>query len=127
MAIPRVQKPLGYIRKGPRGSVQLVWKDIFATRWTGNYSAAQEEMAVQVIRYCEPFVPYKTGRLMRSGHVTPSLGVSWNTPYASIQYYSPRPIGSATGALRGPFWFDRMKRLYSNRIIVSAKRKVGRL
>jgi hypothetical protein len=51
--------------------------------------------------------------------------VSWIAPYAKRQYYSPRKVGSETGPLRGPFWFERMKSQHKHYLVAGARRIAG--
>lgn len=51
--------------------------------------------------------------------------VKWIAPYSKAQYYTPRKVGTQTGSLRGPFWFERMKRDRGREIIRGARRIVG--
>ena len=55
-----------------------------------------------IIKKCEPYIPKKTGNLIRSA--VPFNGyVIWSAPYAKKQYYTHKGKG-----LRGPFWVERM-------------------
>lgn len=64
----------------------------------------------EVLRYAEPYIPFRTGMLVRSGISGTVIGngeVIYNAPYAKGQYYHGRiPKGAA---LRGRYWIERMK------------------
>ena len=87
-----------------------------------------------VLRYCDPYTPKDTGKLIQSGVIGTIVGsgkVIYNAPYARFQYYgkvmvspstgSPwakagerkvltsRPLQYTGGAKRGSYWFERMK------------------
>lgn len=66
--------------------------------------------------------------LLKSGQLGTDVGsgeVCYIAPHAQKQYYSPRKPGSATGALRGPQWFERMKTDHGKEIITGAKKIAG--
>ena len=55
-----------------------------------NIERAQKWLDNEVLKDCEPYVPFDTGALTRSGNVNSQLGsgeVIWNTVYARYQYY----------------------------------------
>lgn len=127
------QKP---IIKTPRGGIfinknlkaRLVWSPDFKPRWQQSYSNAQMFVDSEVLRLSEPYVPLLTGTLIRTGILGTDVGsglVEWIAPYAKKQYYSPRPAGSHSGPLRGPFWFERMKADKGSRIIKGAKQVIA--
>ena len=103
--------------------VEFVWRIGFETKWNERVDAAQELLEEEVLRHCEPYIPLKTGFLIQSGSAGGG-NVSWSAPYASYQYYSPRVPGSQRGALRGPYWFARMKAI-EGPVIIAEVKKVG--
>lgn len=64
----------------------------------------------EVLRRCEPMVPFRDGFLIRSGIENTKIGtgvVKYQTPYARRWYYEP---ANFTGEpIRGNYWFQRMK------------------
>ena len=62
----------------------------------------QDYIDRQVLIHCEPYIPKKTGNLIRSGSANGG-NVSWRTAYAKKQYYT-----NAGRGLRGARWFSRM-------------------
>lgn len=108
---------------------KLVWNPGFSTKWDTRYGKAQVFIDSEVLRRCEPYVPFKSGTLRNSGPLHTVIGsgkVKWVTPYARPQYYRKRKtVGSRTGALRGPYWFARMKAVHKKSIISGAKKVMG--
>ena len=96
--------------------------------WQGRFSAAQKWVDNEVVAGCEKYTPLLTGMLKMSsilGTVIGSGVVSWIAPYARRQYYSPRAVGSQTGPLRGPAWFERWKAVSGQRTIAGARKIAG--
>lgn len=105
------------------GGVSLEFSTDFSSRWGGHFHGAQVFVDSEVLRRSEPYIPLRTGTLIRSGIIGTVLGsglVKWLVPYASKNYYSPRPPGTSTGPLRGPFWFERMKAVDGDDIVRGA-------
>ncbi|MBR6407598.1 MAG: hypothetical protein IKS19_03270 [Clostridia bacterium] len=79
----------------------------------GRIFSAQSYLDSEVLRRCEPYVPYLTGRLLSSGYTATAIGsglVIYSVPYAGRQYYGGRDPGTSRfGPLRGRYWFERMK------------------
>jgi hypothetical protein len=66
--------------------------------------------------------------LVKSGTLGTEIGsglVKWIAIYSRWQYYHTRKPGSETGPLRGPYWFERMKKIYGERIIKGGRRIAG--
>jgi hypothetical protein len=96
--------------------------------WQDRFSNAQKFVDHEILRGCEPYVPLLTGMLKMSGILgtVPGEGVvSWIAPYARRNYYSKRAPGSATGPLRGPFWFARWKPIGAPAVIAGARKIAG--
>ena len=126
---PKIETPRGKIIQTPAGKAQLVWNPNFVPKWTRRYSAAQRFVDSEILRLSEPFIPLRTGMLIKSGILGTDIGsgtVSWIAVYSKAQYYSPRKPGSQTGPLRGPEWFERMKAVHKGTIIAGARRLAGR-
>lgn len=88
----------------------------------------QQYVDSEFIRLASPYVPLRTGMLMKSattGSVIGSGLVVYNVPYASAQYYGPRKTGSATGPLRGPYWAQRMISDHGDEIVRGAATMAG--
>lgn len=64
----------------------------------------------EVLRLCDPLVPFDQGTLKQSGTINTVVGsgeVRYRTPYARRWYYMPANFQGAPD--RGNYWFDRMK------------------
>jgi len=129
MTYPIIETPRGQIVVGKNMIAKLEWNPDFQYTHQENFSDAQGFVDSEVLRLCEPYTPFRTGMLVKSGTLGTFVGsgeVSWIAPYARRQYYMARPVGSETGPLRGPFWFERMKQISGRQIINEAKRIAGR-
>lgn len=128
MAGPIIETPKGMIFTGKNGKAQLVWNTNFQPKWQRRYSASQIFVDSEVLRLSEPFIPLRTGTLIKTGILGTDIGsgeVKWIAPYAKAQYYSARKPGRETGPLRGGQWFERMKAVYKDQIITGARRIAG--
>lgn len=102
--------------------------DILKKRGLEARGRVQQHIDSEVLRRSEPYTPLRTGQLRDSGNFGTQVGsgeVKWTAIYAKAQYYSKRSPGSATGALRGPQWFERMKNAHGKDIIGSAAKMAG--
>lgn len=60
------------------------------SRFHPKYQAAQRFLDNEVLKDCAPYVPMRSGALMRSGQAGTTIGsgeVIYNAPYARRQYY----------------------------------------
>jgi hypothetical protein len=125
---PEIITPRGKVFATASGRARLAWDTNFKPKWTKNYTMAQKFVDSEVLRRSAPFIPLRTGILVKTGTLGTEIGsglVQWIAPYAKAQYYNPRPPGRETGPLRGGFWFARMKKLYITKIISGAKKLAG--
>jgi hypothetical protein len=128
MAYPIIQTPRGKIVVGPNMRATLEWNPDFQPKHQQNFTEAQKYVDSEVLRRSEPYTPFRTGMLVKSGTLGTEIGsglVQWIAPYARVQYYSKRKPGSETGPLRGPYWFERMKQVHGAVIIAHAKSLAG--
>jgi hypothetical protein len=132
MTKPVIQNPRGKIIVTKTGKARLYmkmeWRKEFRARHQNRYDRAQNFVDSEVIRQSEPYIPLLTGTLKKSGLLgtVPGNGeVAWIVPYARANYYSARKVGSATGPLRGPYWFQRMKEVKGESIIKKARKIAG--
>ncbi|MGN0500594.1 MAG: minor capsid protein, partial [Ruminococcus sp.] len=85
----------------------------------------------EVLRRSDPYVPFDTGYLKKSGITGTKIGkgeVVYNAVYAHTNYYmnaGKGKEGTAKGGLRGKFWFERMKADHLDDILKTAKEKSG--
>ena len=116
------------INVAPSDKAELSWHADFYPKWTGHFIAAQVFVDNEILRLSEPYTPLRTGNLIKSGTLGTKIGtglVQWTAIYARRNYYSPRAVGSQTGPLRGPFWFQRMKATYGKKILAGARKIAG--
>lgn len=69
----------------------------------------QKMIDSEVLRLCDPLVPFDTGALLDSGISHTKIGsgeVIYQTPYARRQYYIPMTHYEG----RTDYWFEHMKR-----------------
>lgn len=107
---------------------KLTFNPDFGSKQTGRYTRAQKYVDSEVLRQSDPYIPMKTGMLKKSGTLGTDIGsglVKYIAPYARSQYYRKGKIGSQTGPLRGPQWFERMKAAVGKAIIQGAKKIAG--
>ncbi|MFV0351427.1 MAG: hypothetical protein ACK5JF_03835 [Oscillospiraceae bacterium] len=100
--------------KSKNGTVQaqLVWNEDFGREWTSKYQSAQEKLDMEIMRLMEPYMQMDTGAMIMSMRLATQPGsgkIRVNTPYGRKVYYSKSSVGRTTGALRGPYYFHRMK------------------
>jgi hypothetical protein len=125
---PVIETPKGRIMIANSGKAELSWNVYFRPTWEKRYSTAQKFVDSEIIRLSEPYIPLRTGMLIKSGTLGTHIGsglVAWIAIYARANYYSPRKVGTQTGPLRGPFWFERMKKTWGKKIMEGAKKLAG--
>ena len=99
--------------------------EVSMIRFTVNYSsplsaARMEQKIPQVLRTlesavlasCEPYVPYRTGELCRSGHASGSGSagsVTWSAPHAAECYYARRSFQKKIHPHATARWFEAAK------------------
>ncbi len=133
----RIETPRGAVFTTKGSKAKLEWNPNFVDRWSGRYDAAQMFVDSEVLRLSDPYTPFQTGLLKKSGILgtIPGQGeVVWNAPYARYQYYGKLMVGRApkeltevnlqhAGApMRGAFWFERMKRDKLSQILNGARK-----
>lgn len=95
------------------------------------YGKVQKAVDSEVLRRSDPYVPFRTGFLKKSGILGTKIGsgeVIYNAVYADKNYYHNAgrgKQGTARGGLRGRFWFERMKADHLQDILKTAKEKTG--
>lgn len=112
MATDKIITPRGQIFKTTNGLAKLEWNPNFQNKWQGKYNVAQKRLDNAILKDTDKYVPMLTGILKLSGRLGTVIGnglIQYIAPYAKDRYYSKNKIGSATGGLRGPQWFERSK------------------
>ncbi|MGN0398805.1 MAG: minor capsid protein [Blautia sp.] len=106
------------------GNWALTWNPSFAAKKNQNFTQAQRYIDSEVLRYCSPKVPFRSGFLDKSGTLGTVIGsgvVQYTAVYAKVQYYctaQTRPYD----ANRGGKWFERMKVSNGKDILNGAKK-----
>lgn len=106
----------------------ITWRCGLEKDIDNTFGEVQEYVDITVLRLSEPYTPFDTGNMSRSGSLYTTVGsgtVEWNTPYVRRQYYTGRlPGRSKSGRLRGRLWFERMKKDRGEEIIKGAQRRM---
>lgn len=103
-------------------------RELLSARGLETGGSVQRYVDSEVLRLTAPYIPFKTGNLIRSGTLGTVVGsgtVQYVAPYAKRQYYRKGKIGSRTEPLRGPLWFERMKIDHKAEILAGAKKRTG--
>lgn len=91
----------------------------------------QKMLDSEVLRYCDPMVPMRSGMLKKSGRLETKIGsgvVRYGTPYGAVNYYrnAGRGMqGTQRGGQRGRLWFERMKTKYGDTLLNAARNMAG--
>lgn len=120
----RIDTPRGSIIKTGKTTCELVWSPGFGQEKTDMFHRKQMVVDNEVLRYCSPLVPLRTGMLEKSGTLGTVIGsgeVQYITPYARFQYYQTAQSRSYA-SLRGGKWFERMKTAHKADILRAAER-----
>lgn len=122
-----IKTPRGAIVQGQGGKARIEYAQGFGAKMTSKLLSAQEFVDSEVLRRSAKYTPLRTGALIKSGILGTDIGsgeASWIVPYAATQYYgTPRTRGY--DALRGGYWFERMKNIEGVAILAGAKRLAG--
>lgn len=124
----------------PRGSIvtvrsrngsltaELRFNRGFGREMSSRFSQAQKYVDSEVLRRCDPRVPFRTGMLKKSGILGTVVGsglVRYNAPYARRNYYGNAGNGiegKSRGGKRGKLWFEDMKKEDRADILKGAQR-----
>ena len=109
----------------------LTFNTNFRQNTQEHFDRKQKYVDSEVLRFSDPYVPFRTGMLKKSGISGTVLGsgvVEYTAPYARQQYYTNAGRGiegtNASGGIsgkRGKFWFERMKLAHKNEILNGLK------
>lgn len=97
-------------------------------RYAGNIAAAQRFLDSSVLKDSEPYVPYKSGHLARSGQRGTSIGsgqVRYTAPYARKQYYLYPVKNTNVHKQASMQWFEKAKAVKKSDWMKGAKRIGG--
>lgn len=97
------------------------------------FTMAQKCIDSEALRRSDPYVPFHTGMMKKSGISGTVIGsgvIEYTAPYAKPQYYLNRGLGkegvnrrNGTKGLRGAYFFDRMKADHKDDILRKAEEK----
>lgn len=99
---------------------------VLKARGLEDKGAVQKYIDSEVLRLCEPMVPFDQGTLVQSGNINTVIGsgqVKYRTPYARRWYYMPASFQEAPR--RGNYWFERMKNEGGKEKILDGARKIA--
>lgn len=124
-------------------------QEILAKRGLEENGKVQQFVGSEVLRRCDPYVPFQSGVLKNtSGQVLKNgAEVRWNSPSAKFLYYGKVMVGVNSGSpwansgerkrvtnkdltyngapKRGAMWFERMKAEQGQAIIDAAAKMAG--
>lgn len=83
----------------------------------------QKYVDSEILRKCDPYIPFKTGMLRDSGILGTKVGsgrIRWLAPYARKQYYK----GLSTGK-RGRYWVKRAMTAHGQSIMRGAQKNLN--
>lgn len=124
MATDKIKTPRGQIFRTKNGTAKITWNNNFRNKWQGKYDKSQMRLDNAILKDTDKYVPMLTGMLKLSGKLGTLIGqgrIRYVAPYSKSQYYKKRKVGSSTGPLRGPFWFERSKADNKQKWIRTAK------
>lgn len=111
----------------------IIYASDFKLKKQEQFSQAQKLIDSECLRYVDPYVPFRTGMLKKSGISGTVIGsgeIKYTAPYGRMQYYSNGGKGiegmnasGGTKGLRGRYWFERMKADHKDEILRTAKEK----
>lgn len=102
-----------------RFTAKLVFNPNLQAALRKNFAMTQQFIDNEVLRLSDPYVPFDTGYLKKSGTLGTVVGsgkIFYIAPYGRKQYYDGRAPGTAKDPLRGRLWFERMKTDHINDI-----------
>lgn len=124
----KIETPRGVLVRVGKTSCRLTWNPGFAPQMNQRFESAQQFLDTAVLELSEPYMPYRTKMLIRSGTLGTVVGsgeVAWIAPYARKQYYDTASTRTYD-AKRGGHWFARMKAAEGPALIASVRRQFGR-
>ena len=127
MAGIKIETPRGAVFTDGKSSAKLVWNQNFGAQRSEGFSRVQKFVDSEVLRLDAPYMPIKTGMLIKSGTLGTVIGsgeVNYLAPYAAKQYYHTSTSRSYA-AQRGGQWFERMKIDHKDEILRGTKKLGG--
>lgn len=125
-----IETPRGQIILNENQRARLVWNPGFGREYTQKFDILQKYVDSEVVRRSDPYVPFRTGILKKSGILGTVIGsgtVQYIALHARKNYYHNKgrgTQGTASGGKRGKLWFERMKADHCNSILRGAGGKL---
>ena len=119
-----IDTPRRHIIQTGDTSCELTWASGFGRDRTRMFGRKQAAVDSEVLRYCSPLVPFRTGMLEKSGLLGTVIGsgeVRYVAPYARSQYYHTAE-SRIYDPRRGAKWFERMKPAHKKDILRAAEK-----
>lgn len=116
------------------GELKFEWSSSFATEHNNKLNLAQMRLDSDCIRFMQPYMPFRTGKLSESaalGTVIGSGEIRQNIVYAHYQYYGKHPSGTqlqydkTAHPLAGKMWFERMIADHKNDLLQGVAEIMG--
>ena len=127
-----IEKPQGilYRVKDKSGLIkaEIVWNNNFVPKYNSKFLEAQKVVDSLILKFSEPYIPLQTGTLVKSGILGTIIGtgeIIYTAPYSKRVYYKSKPPPRGNGALRGNYWFERMKADRKEEIRREAQKKMS--
>lgn len=123
MGIHNIKQPQNTTVSDGTMNVTIKWDASFSGRMSAIMDRKQQIVDSEVLRYCSPLVPLRTGALRNSGTIGTVIGsgqVKYVTPYARFQYYATAETRDYDPR-RGGKWFERMKSAHKDDILRAAE------
>ncbi len=125
----RIKTPRGQLVQTAAGVFSLEWAPGFEPNRQRAFNTAQEYVDGEVLRRCEPYLPFRDGLLRDSGLLATEIGsgeVQYATPYAARLYYHPEyNFSKAKNEQAGGEWFEHMKQADNGDILRGAAQLLG--
>lgn len=123
MGIHNIKQPQNTTVSDGTMNATIKWDASFSGRMSAIMDRKQQIVDSEVLRYCSPLVPLRTGALRNSGTIGTVIGsgqVKYVTPYARFQYYATAETRDYDPR-RGGKWFERMKSAHKDDILRAAE------
>ena len=106
----------------------VLYPDRVNARFNPKYTQAQKWLDNEVLKDCDPYVPFRTGNLRNSGIRGTVLGsgrVIYNAPYAAACYYGHFNFSRAKHPQATRQWFEKAKAANKSKWISGTKKLMG--
>ncbi len=120
--------PRGSVIQTSAGKAEIVWSPNIQ-RFNGQFSRAQQWLDNEVLKDTDPFVPFRSGSLEKSGILGTVVGsgdIVYNAPYAGHQYYGlDFDFDRSSHPQAQSQWFEASKAVNKEKWINGAKKLAG--